>query len=112
MNAMSRILMVTSEATPFCKTGGLADVLGALPPALVEGGDKVGVVLPLYRGVSLEGAKKVWSDLSLWVGPGHYTADVWMVEREQVPYYLIDIPVFYDRPGLYGINGIDHWDND
>jgi starch synthase len=104
--------MVTSEATPFCKTGGLADVLGALPPALISQGDEVAVVLPLYRGVPMNGAKKVFSDLSLWVGPGHYLADIWMAEQNRVPYFLIDIPIFYDRPGLYGVNGVDHWDND
>ena len=43
------ILMVASEATPFAKTGGLADVLGALPAALAERGEQVAVVLPAYR---------------------------------------------------------------
>ncbi|MGH9810593.1 MAG: glycogen/starch synthase, partial [Terriglobia bacterium] len=43
---MSRILMVASEASPFAKTGGLADVLGSLPAALARLGDEVAVVLP------------------------------------------------------------------
>ena len=45
--------MVASEAAPFAKTGGLADVLGSLPPALARLGDEVAVVLPLYRGISI-----------------------------------------------------------
>ena len=42
-----KILYVTSDASPFCKTGGLADVAGSLPPALAAGGDDVAVILPL-----------------------------------------------------------------
>ena len=52
-----KILMVASEATPFAKTGGLADVLGSLPPALVRLGDEVGVVLPKYRVAETSGAE-------------------------------------------------------
>ena len=44
--------MVASEAQPFAKTGGLADVLGALPRALVNIGHDVDVVMPRYRGIS------------------------------------------------------------
>ena len=43
------ILYVTSEAVPFCKTGGLADVAGSLPQALAANGDRVSVILPLYE---------------------------------------------------------------
>ena len=47
-----RILFATSEAVPFCKTGGLADVAGSLPQALVKAGDDVAVILPLYKKVA------------------------------------------------------------
>ena len=47
-----RILMVASEATPFAKTGGLADVVGALPRALSRLGHSIDLVLPRYRGVT------------------------------------------------------------
>src|SRR4029450_390746 len=47
-----RILMVASEAQPFAKTGGLADVLGALPRALARLGHDVDVVMPKYRGIT------------------------------------------------------------
>ena len=43
------ILYAASEAVPFCKTGGLADVAGSLPPALVEQGVRTAVILPLYQ---------------------------------------------------------------
>ena len=47
-----KVLFVTSECAPFCKTGGLADVAGSLPQALARGGDEVAVILPLYQSVS------------------------------------------------------------
>ena len=47
-----KILFATSEAVPFCKTGGLADVAGSLPQALAQAGNEVEVILPLYQRVS------------------------------------------------------------
>ena len=52
MRSRLNILYVTSEAAPFCKTGGLADVAGSLPRALAKQGDRVAVILPLYQGVA------------------------------------------------------------
>ena len=46
-----KILYATSEAVPFCKTGGLADVAGSLPPALAAEGGEIAVVLPLFRRI-------------------------------------------------------------
>jgi len=109
---MARILMVSSEAHPFSKTGGLADVLGSLPPALVENGEEVAVVLPRYRTTSLSGARKIADGITLWIGPGRYSAALWLVHSRGVDYYLVDCPVFFDREGLYAAAGKDYWDND
>lgn len=109
---MARILMVTSEAAPFIKTGGLADVLGSLPPALAAKGEQVAVVLPRHRAVSLDGAHKVLDPLDLWVGPYRYQASIWRVDRLGVPYFLVDCPAFFDRDGIYAGPWGDHWDND
>ena len=46
-----KILYATSEAVPFCKTGGLAEVAGSLPPALAEQNAEVAGILPMYRRV-------------------------------------------------------------
>lgn len=106
-----KVLYCVSEAVPYVKTGGLADVAGALPAALRGLGYDVRVVLPRYRGVSLEGLTplfplrieaggEVVSGLAL---EGHSPAGV--------PVYLIDCPRFFDREGLYGEGGRDYPDN-
>ncbi len=108
---MSKILMVASEATPFAKTGGLADVMGALPQALNAGGDEVGVVLPRYRGIALEGAQRVYADLTIWLGLAQWKVDIYRTESAGVPYYLVDSPALYDRDGIYGDGDGDYKDN-
>jgi hypothetical protein len=60
---MSRVLMVASEATPFAKTGGLADVIGALPAALNAAGNEVAVVMPRYRQIPYEETESAFDGL-------------------------------------------------
>ena len=67
---VSRVLMVSSEAAPFAKTGGLADVVGSLPPALRSFGDEVAVVIPRYGSIDLKNARRVWDNLAVHFGPG------------------------------------------
>ncbi|MFN3324068.1 MAG: glycogen synthase GlgA [Bryobacteraceae bacterium] len=109
---MSKVLMVASEATPFAKTGGLADVVGSLPAALQRAGDEVAVLMPRYRGVSLQDARRVYNDLEIWMGHVCYRCDVHLVHHREVPYYLLDHAPLYDREGLYGDRTADHPDND
>ena len=108
---MSKILMVSSEAAPFAKTGGLADVVGSLPAALARGGDEVGVVLPRYGSIPTKGLERVWDRLPIFVGPNSFEAVVWRTDREGVPYFFIDVPWLYDRGSLYGGAGGDFGDN-
>jgi starch synthase len=103
-----KILMVASEATPFAKTGGLADVLGSLPPALVRLGDKVGVVLPKYRVAETRGAERVWLAMPLWVGPHAYAVDIHRLVHRGVHYFFVDCPPLYDRPEIYGTYPDNH----
>lgn len=102
--------MLASEAAPLAKVGGLADVIGALSPAVRALGHEVAVVLPRYRGVPLDGARRIYEDLRVWFGPACYTATVHLWE-DRVPYYLVDCPSLYDREGVYGVAGADHPDN-
>jgi len=108
---MSRILMVASEAVPFAKSGGLADVVGSLPPALVAQGDDVAVVLPRYRGISLDGAERVRENLTVWLPHSAHRVDVYAVNHRGVPFFLLDCPALYDRDGLYASERKDYPDN-
>lgn len=103
--------MVTSEASPFAKTGGLGDVLGSLPAALVRRGEEVAVVLPRYRSVPMEGAIRIWNEMPLHVGPHDFVAAIDEVRREGVRYLFVDCPPLYDRAGIYNEHNWDYPDN-
>jgi len=105
------ILMVASEATPFAKTGGLADVLGALPPALAARGEQVAVVLPAYRENRYpEPTREAYRDLRIPIGPG-YTVDIQQTTNRGITYYFVDCPALYNRDGIYGSPAGDFPDN-
>src|SRR5215467_10929322 len=98
-------LIIGSEAVPFAKTGGLADVLGALPPALARLGWDVTVALPKYRGVTIGSVVERFP-----VTVGGFTRDVAFVETplaERARAWLIDCPDLFDRAALYGVDGTD-----
>jgi starch synthase len=99
---MSRILMVGSEAAPFAKTGGLADVLGALPAALARIGEEVAVVLPRYRSATIGAVERVADNLRLVVGPHTFTVWIDQLTHQGVQYFFVNCPPLYDRPGIYG----------
>jgi starch synthase len=103
------VLMVTSEAVPFSKTGGLADVASALSRALGQLGHRVTLITPRYR-TSGEGEPR--GTVRAFVG-GHWF-DGTLLERplaEQVTALLVDCPPLYDRAGIYYENGRDYPDN-
>jgi starch synthase len=103
-----RILMVASEAAPFAKTGGLADVLGSLPPALARLGNEVAVVIPRYR--SVPPAEAILT-LPIRVGPNAFQIAIQETVRHGVRYLFVDCPRLYDRAGIYGEAGGDYPDN-
>jgi starch synthase len=105
------ILMVASEATPFCKTGGLADVVGALPAALKARGENVAAVIPNYRVNRYSGPlREVYRNLWIALGKGYQTHIYEAVERG-VSFYVLDCPELFDRPGIYNEHGRDYADN-
>ena len=97
-----RILFVASEGLPFSKTGGLADVVEALPKALVAQGHEVAVVLPRYRGTKT--AAVVLPSLTIPMGGTRLRfpaiADGTLLNG--VRYYFVDDPAYFDRDGIYG----------
>src|SRR5579871_1423308 len=105
-----KILMVASEAAPFAKTGGLADVVGSLPAALKALGHEVAVLLPRYGFMDLSGARRVYDALPIWIPPDRYDTSIFRIDQE-TPFYFLDCPPLYDRPGLYGEDGLDYPDN-
>jgi len=106
-----KILMVASEATPYAKTGGLADVIGALSPTLHAQGHEVAVLMPRYRSVPVEGLPVVYQGLTILLGAEGFTADIYRAEERGVTYFLMDCPALYDREFLYGDAAGDYPDN-
>jgi ADP-glucose type glycogen/starch synthase len=108
-----KLLMVASEAAPFAKTGGLADVVASLPPALHNLGHDVRLVMPWYRSIQETTGKLSpgRQKLAIPMGGRVYQASYRICEARGVPVYFIDLPECYDRPGLYGEEGKDYPDN-
>ena len=109
------IVFAASECVPFAKTGGLADVVGALPREMVKLGHQVTVYLPLYARVRplIEGKSKE-AVRSITIPFRYYNRFVSIVDggkRDGVRFYFVDCPELFDRPELYGIAGGDYADN-
>ncbi|UOQ95420.1 glycogen synthase GlgA [Halobacillus shinanisalinarum] len=98
------VLMVGSECTPFIKTGGLADVLGSLPQALVAQGHDVHVVLPKYEEMSDEWKEQLTllHELNVQIGWRNQYAGVEYIEYDGIPVYFIDNEYYFKRSNLYG----------
>lgn len=108
-----KILVAASEAVPFCKTGGLADVVGALTQRLGALGHDVCLFLPKYRAVraaSLEGG--IARPIKVPLSGGSVEVGLSFLHRRGVSVYFVDYPLYFDREGLYGSAGKDHEDND
>ena len=112
------LLMVSSEAVPYAKTGGLADVAGALPLALAKLGHDVILLLPRYRCVS-ESSRSFRSVCRLHVPTPQGRIDT-LIEEDVLPVgeggcrvrvWTIRNEGFFNRPGLYQDHGIDYPDN-
>ena len=103
--------MVASEAAPFAKTGGLADVMGSLPPALVKLGEQVAVVIPRYGSARISTPERIWDAMPLFVGPRVFTVAIDQMVAGGVRYLFVDCPPLYGRTGIYGEAGRDYADN-
>ena len=103
-----RIAILTSEAVPFAKTGGLADVSGALPKALVDQGADVKLILPLYNQVDREllNGGSIEHVRIEWRGQVHQVRFLYS-DAIGAPTYLLEAPEFFARSGIYGF-GDDH----
>ena len=102
--------MVSSEAQPYAKSGGLADVVGALPAALREAGDDVAVVVPRYGAIDLKRTRRVYDGIAIRLGAARFDVAIYQAPAD-FPFYLVDCPPLFDRKGLYGESGMDYPDN-
>jgi starch synthase len=112
--ARLRILLIASEVAPFAKTGGLADVAGALPRALAGLGHDVRVLLPKYRGAEAHATDTRVVVPIIRVPLGDRAAEGALIEGHApsgVPVYLLEHEHYYNRDSLYGTVDGDYWDN-
>lgn len=103
------ILMVGSEAVPFAKTGGLADVLESLPAALADLGHRVTLILPRYKGIAPDGASvEIPVPIAGSAAPTRFIQQP-LAERNSVVF--VDRTELYERDALYGTADEDYPDN-
>lgn len=106
-----KVLIATSEAVPFAKTGGLADVTGALPKALAHLGVDARLILPKYPMKDSFNLTEVNSQLKVPISDRLEPVRVLSGTADGVKAYFIESNRHYDRPGLYGDGKGDYWDN-
>lgn len=109
------ILFATSEAVPFAKTGGLADVCGTLPNELSRLGHETAVVMPAYRQIKLAhgNLERLGIPLDIPIGAKIVKGDVLRgyLPGGEVPVYFIENDIYFDRAELYRESGDDYRDN-
>lgn len=111
------ILLAASEAVPFAKTGGLADVCGALPVELTRLGHRAALILPAYRQVRYSGMPITPLGIHFIVPIGSKTVTGQLLLSRlpagdvEVPVYLVQQDDYYDREELYRRDGQDYEDN-
>jgi starch synthase len=108
-----KVLFVSSEVGPFAKTGGLGDVVGALPKALRRRAIDVRVVMPLYAGMDWGALEKLDGLLHvpMWWGSARAAARLGHLPGSNVPVYFLEYNRYFDRPHLYGPPGAGYEDN-
>lgn len=109
-----RILLASSEVHPYSKTGGLADMVGALAKTLARTGQTVGLVTPLYLGIRerFPELRRLELPLDVPLGTERVQGEVWCLEpMVGLTVYFIEQPGFFQRSTLYSKHGVDYPDN-
>lgn len=110
-----QIVIAAPEGSPYAATGGLGDVIGALPPEIAKLGHEVAVYLPLYSQARRRLAPHLkYAIRSLTIPFRHYNRFAGIVDggrRDGVQLYFVDCPELFDRPELYGPPGGEYGDN-
>ncbi len=105
-----KILFTASECVPFCKTGGLADVVGALAPVLSRAGHDVRVMLPKYTSIPAEYQRQMThvTDFEVLLGWRHQYCGIEQLQMNGVTFYFVDNKYYFDRPYVYGLGGDEY----
>jgi starch synthase len=113
MAAPLKVLFVASEVAPFVKTGGLGDVVGALPKALRRRGVDARVVVPLYAGLDWNALERLEGaiDVPMWWGNARAGVRLGRLPGSDVPVYFLEYHRYFDRPHVYGPPGDAYPDN-
>lgn len=109
-----KILLASSEVHPFSKTGGLADMVGAMGKSLAQSGHEVSMVTPLYRGIQKKLPQLRREDyvLDIPMGAERVQGELWSFSPEpNLTIFFVGQPGYYDRPSLYQEGGVDYPDN-
>ena len=105
-----KILFTASECVPFVKTGGLADVVGALAPVLAKEGHDVRVMLPLYNAIPEEWTNQLTHviDFEVQLGWRRQYCGIEKLEMNGVTWYFVDNKYYFGRPYIYGLGGDEY----
>lgn len=105
-----KILFTASECVPFCKTGGLADVVGALAPVHAKAGHDVRVILPLYKSIPKEYQDQMTHvvNFEVLLGWRRQYCGIESLSMGGVTYYFVDNKYYFDRPYVYGLGGDEY----
>ena len=108
-----KVAFLASEVIPFAKTGGLADVAGALPKFLARLGADIRVFMPLYREGRIKNLplEPVLAGAALDLGGRQVPFSVFAHRADGVTVFFIDQPAYFDRDQLYSVDGKDYVDN-
>ena len=105
-----KILFAASECVPFIKTGGLADVVGALAPVLARKGHDVRVILPLYTAIpdKYTDAMRHLVDFEIDLGWRKQYCGIEVLEQDGVTFYFVDNKYYFGRSYIYGLGGDEY----
>jgi len=102
-----KILFAASECMPFVKTGGLADVIGALPKEIIKTGADIRVILPLYRAIGQEVRERLEHVTYFYINLGwrRQYVGIEKLVNDGVTFYFIDNEQYFNRDYIYGKGG-------
>ncbi len=109
-----KILMAASEMAPLVRTGQLADAMADLSGGLRRLGHDVSVVLPYYRAIREDKSLKIRKSkqkFAVPVGPARIPCEILETKSDGVTVYLVARDEYFDRSGIYGVEGRDYQDN-